>query len=166
MSLKLTDTQRRQIQRGNFPHLALEPDEAKALEPHTVRITNQLSLIVTGAKRDKKAGWYAVYTVRDDRPRFMRRGQGYTHSLALAVANEDTEAVPEEYQRELTMRARERHLEAVEGDRAEELARKQFKGFSEAARGICVRCARQGIDPGPYLAAMLRELESIEEEAA
>lgn len=166
MSLKLTDTQRRQIQRGNFPHLALEPDEAKALEPHRITITRQLWIEVTGAKRDKKAGWYAVYTVRDDRPRFMRRGQGYTHSLALAVANEDTEAVPEDYQRELTMRARERHLEAVEGDRAEELARKQFKGFSEAARGICVRCARQGIDPGPYLAAMLRELEAIEEEAA
>lgn len=166
MSLKLTDTQRRQIQRGNFPHLALEPDEAKALEPHRITITRQLWIEVTGAKRDKKAGWYAVYTVRDDRPRFMRRGQGYTHSLALAVANEDTEAVPEEYQRELTMRGREKHLSAVEEDRAEELARRQFKSFSDAARGICVRYAKMGIDPGPALAKVLRDLEAIEEEAA
>ena len=58
MSLKLTDTQRRQIQRGSFPHLALEPDEAKALEPHRITITRQLWIEVTGAKRDKKAGWY------------------------------------------------------------------------------------------------------------
>lgn len=163
--MRLTDTQRRQIQRGNFPHLALEPDEAKALEPHRIEITKQLWIEVIGPRKDKKTGWYAEYKVRDDRPRFMRRGQGYTHSLALAVANEDTEAVPAEYQKELTMMARQRHLSTVETERAEELARRQFKSFADAARGLCVKRAKMGV-PLPDLVRMLREFEVNEEEAA
>jgi hypothetical protein len=163
--MRLTDTQRRQIQRGTYPFLALEEDEAKVLEAHEIKITEQLVVTVVGARKDKKAGWYAEYTVRDDRPRFMRRGQGYTHSLALAVANEDTEAVPPEYQKELTMMARQRHLSTVETERAEELARRQFKSFADAARGLCVKRAKMGLPP-PDLVRMLREFEVNEEEAA
>ena len=95
MKLNLTEKQRRQIQRGSYPFMPLEQEIAETIEPHEIRITEQLRVNVTGARKDKKKGWYVEYVVRDDRPRFMRRGQGYTHSLALAVANEDTEAVPE-----------------------------------------------------------------------
>lgn len=166
MSIELTDKQRRQVLRGEFPHLPLEPDQAKALEPCRIYVKQQVWIDVTGAKRDRKAGWYADGYVRDDRPRFMRRGHGYTHSIALAVANEDTEAIPPEYQKELTMKARERHLRTVEAERSEDLALRQFKSFADAARGIIRRQAKLGIDPGPTLARMLRELESNEREAA
>ena len=38
--------------------------------------------------------------------------------------------------------------------------------YLKAWVGICVRYAKMGIDPGPALAKVLRDLEAIEEEAA
>lgn len=159
MSLRLTDTQRRQIQRGNFPFLALEEDEAKALEPHEIKITAQLLVKVERARKDKKAGWYAEYTVRDDRPRFMRRGQGYTHSLALAVAEEDTEAVPEEYQRELTNLANRRQAEFDRENRIEELARQDMQRLNSEIRELTKRAIKMGVDPAIALAPIVRAVE-------
>lgn len=160
MSLKLTDTQRRQIQRGNFPHLALEPDEAKALEPHRITITRQLWIEVTGAKRDKKAGWYAVYTVRDDRPRFMRRGQGYTHSLALAVANEDTEAVPEEFQRHLTQRSHDQWSALHHRKNMKQ----ELNRLTREIRNKTLEAERRGFDASLHIKRLEEQLASLQRE--
>lgn len=160
--MNLTDSQRRQILRRNYPFLKLEPDAAKALEPSTVTINQQVWVEVRGVKRDKKAGWFVDYAVHDYRPRLMRRNPGggaYTHSVQLAVAQEDVDAVPEDYQKELTVRARNRHLQTVESEHAEDLARRQVKSFADAIRGVAVKQARAGIDPGPTLARFLREME-------
>jgi hypothetical protein len=169
VSFDLTDTQRRQILRGVYPHFPLEPDEAKALEPHRIKLTERLWVDVKGAKKDKKTGWYADYTVIDHRPRFMRRIGGYTHSVELAVAREGEDAVSEEFQKELTMAARERHLSTVESERAEELARRQARSINEAVREALMSRARSGLPvEGAHLADLFRAVErlQVEDEAA
>lgn len=162
--MKLTDAHRRQILRRSYPHLPLEPDEAKALEPGTITINQQVWVEIRGAKRDKKAGWFVDYVVFDYRPKFMRRGQGHTHAIQLAVAQEGEDVIPDDYQEKLTMEGR---LRRVESQNAEDLALRQFKSFADAARGIVRRQARLGIDPGPTLARFMRELEDeLDEQAA
>ena len=44
--------------------------------------------------------------------------------------------------------------------------RRYLKAWVANLEGICVRYAKMGIDPGPALAKVLRDLEAIEEEAA
>lgn len=162
--MKLTDAQRGRILRRNYPHLKLEPDEAKALVPQTIMINQQVWVEVRGARRDKKAGWFVDYVVHDYRPRFMKRGTGHTHAIQLAVAGEGEDVVPDEYQEELRVKAR---LRTVESQNAEELAMRQFKSFADALRGVVRRQARLGIDPGPTLARFVREMQDeLDDEAA
>jgi len=171
MTVELTDKQRRQILRGDYPRVSLTPEQAKALPlGRRISLKAQVSVEVVGARRDKKVGdYYLEYRVIDFRPRFMARsasGPAYTHSIQLAVAEEGEDAVPEDYQRELTMRARAKHLKTAEEDHAEDLTRRQFKSFSDAARGVIMRQAKEGVDPGPRLARWLKELESRDDERA
>ena len=161
--MKLTDTQRRQIQRGIWPYLEITEDEAKSLEPHAVKITEQLDIWVSGARKEKKGGWYAEYTVRDNRPRFMKRTPGmddeYTSSLAQAVCNEDTEAVSKEVLDEFTEQARRRQDEFNRQNRAEELARHDRQRLNSEIKELTKRAIKMGIDPAVALAPIYKAVE-------
>lgn len=153
--MKLTDAQRGRILRRNYPHLKLEPDEAKALEPCTITINQQVWVEVRGAKRDKKAGWYVDYVVCDHRPRFMKRGTGHTHTVELAVAREDEDVVPEEYQLQLTMEAHRRQESFDRANRADELAARDVQRLNAEIRELVRRAMKMGIDPAVALAPVL-----------
>ena len=79
----------------------------------------------------------------------------YTGSPRQAVAGEAEEAVPPEYQNELTMRARRDRAET----RDDEMFERQCKNFANEIRGIGRRAAKDGIDAGMMLAPLLREFE-------
>ena len=157
MRVELTDIQRRQILRGDYPHLPLEPDEAKALEPHRIEIIeHRVWIDVLAARKDKKTGWYAEYRVSDNRPRFMKRTEGYTQSVSLAVANEDEEAIPPEYQKELTLQANRNQAEFDRVHRAEDLARQDVQRLTSEMRELTKRAVKMGVDPAVALAPIMR----------
>ena len=157
--MKLTDVQRGRILRRNYPHLKLEPDEAKALEPCTITINQQVWVEVRGAKRDRKAGWFVDYVVHDYRPKFMRRGQGHTHAIQLAVASEDEDVVPDEYQHDLTMRANRRQESFNRENRADELAQRDVQRLNAEIRELVKRARKMGVDPAVALAPVLRTVK-------
>lgn len=45
----------------------------------------QVSITIIGRHRGKKGEWIAEYSVRDDRPLYMRPGSGYTRSAAESI---------------------------------------------------------------------------------
>lgn len=53
----------------------------------------QVSITITGRHRGKKGEWIAEYSLRDDRPLYLRAGSGYTRSAADSI---DPEASVEE----------------------------------------------------------------------
>lgn len=157
----LTDKQRRQILREVYPVVTLTPEEAKALRPgDRISLKAQVSVEVLGAKRDKKAGWFLEYKVRDDRPRFLRRNPGgppYTHSIALAV--DGVEAVPADYQEELTLEAHRKKATYDREHRLEDMTKQDVQRVNSEIRELTKRAIKMGVDPALALAPIVRLVE-------
>lgn len=188
----LSSTHRRRILDRQHPHISLTPEQAAAVEPGRIIIEPwRVWLEVHGAKRDKKAGWHLDYTIRDDRPRLMRRNphagdirasvdifgvprrvseqdaaaaaeaSHYTQSIARAVAREGEEVVPVAYQNLLTKMAHRKWGDYERNERSTEVAEKQFKQLERRIRTMGGEAARLGIDLTPQLVGMVREAEAI-----
>lgn len=157
--MKLTDAQRGRILRRNYPHLKLEPDEAKALIPQTITINQQVWVEVRGARRDKKAGWFVDYVVHDYRPRFMKRGTGHTHAIQLAVAGEGEDVVPDEYQEELRVRAERKQESFNRENRIEDVTRQDVQRLNAEIRELAKRAIKMGVDPTVVLAPVVQAVK-------
>lgn len=82
---------------------------------------------------------------------------GYTDSMYQALEDAG-EAVPAEYQNELTLRARSRHLESVKEERMDENARQDVQRLNAEMKDLVRRAAKMGVDPMVALAPVAREI--------
>lgn len=154
----LTDKQRNQILRESYPVITLTPQEAESVEPgRRINLQAQVWVEVRGAVRDKKAGWRLDYKVCDYRPRFVRRGLGYTRSIALAV--DGVEAVPADYQEELTLEAHRKQAKYDREHRLEEVSKQDVQRVNAEIRELVKRAIKMGVDPAMTLAPIVKLVE-------
>lgn len=154
----LTEKQQNQILRESYPVVPLTPEEAKAVEVgRRIPLEAQVWVEIQGAIRDKKAGWRLDYKVCDHRPRFVRRGLGYTRSIALAV--DGVEAVPADYQEELTLEAHRKQAAYDHEHRLEEVSKQDVQRVNAEIRELVKRAIKMGVDPAMTLAPIVKLVE-------
>lgn len=89
--MKLTDTQRRQILNGEYPHIPLSVEEAAEFDGGEQIVLKPFQVWVTtlGVGKTKDKSLYLRYMVRDDRPRFVRRNP---HGMDAAAIRRSLDA--------------------------------------------------------------------------
>lgn len=166
MSFDLDPKHRRAIQAGQHPDIRLTKEEAHAVRVGTVVVASNLTLEIEGTTHLRKEKgdkpWRLTYTVRDFRPRLLKRGAGYTRTQQLAV-DDGGDAVTEEEQREITMEARIRQTAYESTERAEQLNRQRVRNLNRALTDSAVKAAHKGVDPTPIFARIERDLAALEE---
>lgn len=91
MTFTLKSEHRRKILDREYPHIPLNVEEAARIQPGQQIILRQFKVWITilGVGKDKRKGLYLRYSVRDDRPRYMRRNP---HGMDVADIKRRTDS--------------------------------------------------------------------------
>jgi hypothetical protein len=107
------------------------------------------------------------WTETREKPRLLGRQGEYTTSpfAALWTSEPDhprrqpePDAVPEEYQAEITHLAHKRWDRYMRNDRAEELAKQELRSVNQALREVALQAVKAGVDPGPLLESVKAQI--------
>jgi hypothetical protein len=116
----------------------------------------QVWITITKVKRGKKGEHMAEYSVRDDRPLYLRHRKGYTRSAADSLDPEAPVTDPAtltEFAASARLRSAERR------SKSERLAAQQTNQLMRKLRRLQSEAAAYGVDLAPRLLPIIREAE-------
>lgn len=188
--MKLTKQERSSLKNGEAPRIVRDTEDPPAVPGEVIPVVSQLEIIVSRCVKTKAGDWRVDYTMRDLRPRMLRRvppiyvvrsneeGEvkppssddikdarltgSYTTSPHEAVSDAG-EGVDDEYLGRFAMNAKEARVTRRREEHAEEEVRKDVRQVTARLRDLSVQMVRAGVDPTRMLARVQREMQEGEE---